>query len=116
MKTVIKISLTAIAVLVLSKFLPGVTVDGYLYAIFVAFILSILKLMVKPILVILTLPVTLITFGLFIFVINALLVLIADFFISGFSVTSIWTALLFSILLSVFQSVLFTLVKDTKND
>lgn len=116
MKSIIKILLTAVAVVILAKFIPGVVVDSYIYAILVAVILSILRFTVKPILVVLTLPVTIITFGLFIFIINALLILIVDFFVSGFFVRNIWVALLFSVILSIFQSVLFALVKEDKNN
>ena len=114
MKSLSKLLLTALAVFVLAKFIPGVTLGGYMYAFLVAVLIAILKYTVKPILVLFTLPVTIITFGLFVFVINAFLLLIIDFFVPGFSVTSIWTALLFSILLSVFQSILFGLLPDRK--
>lgn len=114
MNTIIKILLTAVAVVVLSKFLPGVTVDGFVTAIIVAVVLALLKFIVRPILVILTLPVTIITFGLFLFVINAIIILIADYFVGDFSVSGVWIALLFSILLSIFQSILFSLLKDDK--
>lgn len=114
MRSIIKIILTAIAVVVLAKFMPGVEVGSYIYAIIVAIVLSLLRVIVKPLLVILTFPVTLVTFGLFLFIINAVLILFTDFLVSGFSVRSIWTALLFSILLSIFQSVLFGLIKDDK--
>ncbi|MDE0598080.1 MAG: phage holin family protein [Dokdonia donghaensis] len=114
MNTIIKILLTAVAVVVLSKFLPGVTVDGFVTAIIVAVVLALLKFIVRPILVILTLPVTIITFGLFLFIINAIIILIADYFVGGFSVSGVWIALLFSILLSIFQSILFSLLKDDK--
>ena len=114
MKSIVKILLTAIAVVVLSKLLPGVAVDGFLTAIIVAIIIALLKFIVRPVLVILTLPITIITFGLFLFIINAIIILIADYFIGGFDVSGIWIALLFSILLSIFQSILFTLIRDDK--
>ncbi|ANH59229.1 phage holin family protein [Dokdonia donghaensis] len=114
MNTIIKILLTAVAVVVLSKFLPGVAVDGFVTAIIVAVVLALLKFIVRPILVILTLPVTIVTFGLFLFIINAIIILIADYFVGGFSVSGVWIALLFSILLSIFQSILFSLLKDDK--
>ena len=103
MKALLKIVLTAVAVIVLSKILPGVAVEGFVSAIIVAVVLSLLRLIVKPILVILTLPITIITLGLFLLVINALMIMLADYFITGFAVSSIWTALLFSILLSIFH-------------
>lgn len=112
MKSIIKILLTAVAVVVLAKFLPGVAVEGFVTAIIVAIILALLKFIVRPVLVVLTLPITMLTFGLFLFIINAIIILIADYFIGGFEVNGIWIALLFSILLSIFQSILFSLIKD----
>lgn len=114
MKTFLKIILTAVAVVVLSKILPGVAVEGFVSAIIVAIVISLLRLIVKPILVILTLPITIITLGLFLLVINAFIIMLADYFISGFTVSSIWTALLFSVLLSIFQSILFAFIKEDK--
>ncbi len=115
MKNILKIILTAVAVVILSKILPGVVVDGFLSAIIVAVVLALLRLIVKPILVVLTLPVTIITLGLFLFVINALIILLADYLVSGFGVSGFWIALLFSLLLSLFQSILFSFVKDDKD-
>ncbi|MDX1278663.1 phage holin family protein [Oceanihabitans sediminis] len=113
MYLIIRLLLNAIAVFVLANILNGVGVDSYVTAIIVALVLSILNLIVKPILVILTLPITIITLGLFMFVINAGLVLLADKFVDGFSVSSFWTAMLFSVLLSILQSLLQSfLVKD----
>ncbi|CAN5395159.1 phage holin family protein [soil metagenome] len=104
--------MTAIVVVLLAKFLPGVAVAGYVTAIIVAIVLAILNLIVKPVLVLLTLPVTVITFGLFLLVINAVIILLADVFISGFQVDGFWVALIFSLLLSLVQSILFSLLPD----
>ena len=106
MNTIIKLLINAIAVFVLANVLSGVQVDGYVSAIIVALVLSLLNLLVKPILVIFTLPVTVITLGLFLLVINGLIILLADEFISGFSVDNIWWAIFFSVLLSILQSIL----------
>ena len=114
MKLILRILLSALAVVILSKILPNVSVDSYLTAIIVALVLSLLNFIVKPILVILTLPVTLITFGLFLLIINAIIILLADQLIAGFSVDGIWWALLFSLLLSFLQSILFSLLKEGK--
>tara|TARA_R110002124_G_scaffold287364_1_gene474044 strand:- start:79793 stop:80137 length:345 start_codon:yes stop_codon:yes gene_type:complete len=108
MKLILKLLLTAIAVVILAKILPGVAVDGYGSAILVAVVLGILRLIVKPVLIILTLPVTIITLGLFLLFINAFIILLADYFIGGFAVQNVWWALLFSLLLSFFQSILFS--------
>lgn len=114
MNLLIKLLLNAVAVFVLAHVLTGVSVDGYVSAIIVALVLSILNLLVKPLLVIFTLPVTILTLGLFLLVINGLIILLADKFIDGFSVANIWWAILFSILLSILQSLLQSLLKKDK--
>ena len=112
MKFIIKILLSALAVIVLSKFLPNIFVDNYVTAIIVAIALSLLNFVVKPILVVLTLPVTILTFGLFLLVINAIIILMADILIPGFEVTNIWWAIIFSLLLSILQSILHSIIGD----
>jgi putative membrane protein len=114
MKLILRILLSAIAVVILAKILPGVGVDSYLTAIIVAVVLSLLNFIVKPILVILTLPVTIITLGLFLLIINACIILLADYFVNGFSVSNIWWALLFSLLLSLLQSIFYSFLKEDK--
>ncbi|MBD0778230.1 phage holin family protein [Maribacter sp. ANRC-HE7] len=112
MKLILRILLSALAVVILAKVLPGVGVDTYTTAIIVAIVLSLLNFIVKPILVLLTLPVTILTLGLFLLIINAIIILLADNLITGFSVDNIWWALLFSLLLSFLQSILFSLLKE----
>ncbi len=114
MKTFLKILLTAVAVMILAYVLPGIGVDGYVSALIVAVVLGLLRAIVKPILVVLTLPITVITLGLFLLVINAIVVLIADYFISGFSVDGILWALIFSLLLSFLQSILYSMLEKQK--
>jgi len=115
MKTIAKILLTAVAVMLVAYILPGVGVANFWTAIIVAVVLGILQLIVKPILVVLTLPITVVTLGLFLLVINACIILMADYFVSGFEVRSFWWALAFSLLLSFLQSILHTAVeKDTQ--
>tara|TARA_R110000796_G_scaffold41772_4_gene103570 strand:+ start:161104 stop:161451 length:348 start_codon:yes stop_codon:yes gene_type:complete len=114
MKFILRILLSAIAVVVLSKILPHVSVDTYYTAIIVALVLSLLNFIVKPILVILTLPVTILTLGLFLLIINAIIILLADKLIDGFAVDGLWWALLFSLCLSFLQSILFSLLKEDK--
>lgn len=104
--------LTAVAVVIIAKFLPGVEVTDFVNAMFVAIVLGFLRITVQPILVILTLPATILTLGLFLLVINAIIILLAGYFVDGFSVAGFWTALLFSILLSMFQSVLYSFLKE----
>ena len=110
MKLIIRILLTAVAVIVIGEFLPGITVANFWTAVIVAVVLAILNLIVKPILVILTLPVTILTLGLFLLVINAIIILLAGAFVDGFGVDGFWIALIFSLLLSIFQSILFSIL------
>ncbi|SDW42948.1 putative membrane protein [Lutibacter oricola] len=115
MKFILKILLTALAVVVLATFLPGVTLtNGYTSAIIVALVLGILRVTVKPLLIFFTLPATIVTLGLFLLVINAVIILLADYFVAGFAVSGFWIALLFSLLLSLFQSILYSLLKEKK--
>ncbi len=115
MKFLMKLILSALAVIILAKLLPGVSLDSYTTAIIVAAVLAILNVLVKPVLVIFTLPITIITLGLFLLIINAIIILLADKLIDGFGVSSIWTAILFSLLLSCLQSILYSLLKEDKN-
>ena len=114
MKFILRLLLSALAVVILSKVLPNIEVDDYPTAIIVAIVLSLLNLVVRPLLVVLTLPVTVITFGLFLVIINATIILIADKFISGFAVNGFIWAIVFSVLLSFLQSILFSLLKKDK--
>ena len=114
MNLILRLLLSAVAVLILAYVLPGVEVAGYSSAIIVAVVVALLRLTVRPVLVILTLPVTIVTLGLFLLVINAFVILLADYFVGGFTVQSIWWALLFSLLLSFLQSVLFSFLKEDK--
>lgn len=114
MKFIIRLLLTALSVVFLAYTLPGVSVSGFGTAIIVAIVIALLRLIVKPILIILTLPVTIVTFGLFLLVINAIVILLAAHFVSGFEVSSFWWALLFSLLLSILQSLFFSLLKEER--
>lgn len=104
MKFIIGILFTAAIVMGLGYILPGIHVTNYWTAVIIALALALLNAVVKPILVILTLPITIVTFGLFLFVINALIIIICDKFIGGFVVDNFWWALLFSVLVSVATS------------
>ncbi|WP_159946615.1 phage holin family protein [Polaribacter septentrionalilitoris] len=114
MKTFLKILLTALAVIVLANILPGISVAGYVSAIIVAVVIALLNMFIRPLLIFFTLPATIVTFGLFLFVINACIILLADKLVDGFAVSGFWPALFFSILLSIFRSALFSLLKEDK--
>lgn len=116
MKFILRLLLSALAVVILSNVLPNVSVNTYTTALIVAVALSLLNFIVKPILVILTLPVTIITFGLFLLVINAIIIKLADHFIDGFTVDGWLWAIVFSLLLSLLQSILFSILKSDKKE
>lgn len=92
--------ISTIAILIAAYLVPGVTVTltGALIA---AVVLGALNLFIRPILVILTLPITLLTLGLFSLVINALLVMLTSYFVQGFDIYGFWSALFFALVLSV---------------
>lgn len=95
-----RLLLIALALLLLSEYIPGITITGLYPAIIAAVILGLLNAIVRPILIILTLPITILTLGLFIIVINAALFAFAASFIAGFSVSGFWTAVLGSVIIS----------------
>ncbi len=105
MKTIINIFITTILVVVIAYFMPGIRVDGFMTAVIVALVLGLLNIFVKPILVFFTLPATIFTFGLFLLVINAVIILLCEQLVGGFHVASFWSALLFSLVLSFCQAV-----------
>ncbi|MFH7000410.1 phage holin family protein [Flavobacterium sp. FlaQc-57] len=114
MKLLLRLLVTAALVLLIANFLSGVHVASFTTAIIVAVVLGLLNLFIKPILVILTLPVTVVTLGLFLLVINAIIILLCTNIVGGFAVDSFWTALLFSIILSILQSITYKIVGDDK--
>ena len=114
MKTILRMLLTAVAVMIIAKFLPGVEVTDFVNAMFVAIVLGFLRITVQPLLVLLTLPATILTLGLFLLVINAVIIMLAGYFVDGFTVNGFWVALLFSILLSLFQSILYSFLRENK--
>jgi putative membrane protein len=107
MKLILRILASAAIIMITSYILPGVHVDEFLTAILVAIVLALLNFFVKPLLIILTIPFTILTFGLFLLVINAMIILLADYLIgSRFEVDGFWWALLFSLIISLFNSLL----------
>jgi putative membrane protein len=106
MNIVIKWIVNALIIIVAAYLLPGVHVMNFWTALVLALVMGVLNVLVKPLLVILTLPITLVTFGLFLLVINALMVLLASHLVPGFTVDGFWWALLFSIVVSLINLVL----------
>jgi putative membrane protein len=114
MNFIIRFLLNGLAVLVTAYLLEGVSVDGYMTALIVALVLSAANAIVKPILIILTIPITILSLGLFLLVINALIIMLVDYLVPKFEVSGFWWALLFSLILSIFNSIFDDLTKDKK--
>jgi putative membrane protein len=114
MKLLLRILITSILVMVISYLMKGVVVDEFSTALIVAIVLGLLNFFVKPVLVLFTLPVTVFTLGLFLLVINAIIILMCDHFVDGFDVNGFWTALFFSIILSLSQSLVYQLTGEGK--
>jgi putative membrane protein len=115
MNWIIRFLLNGLAVVLTAYLLPGVSVTDYWTALIVALVLSIVNVIIKPILIVLTIPITFLTLGLFLLVINALMIMLADWLVDGFSVEGFWWALLFSLILSLFNSLFDDLTKEKKD-
>ena len=112
MNFILRLLVTAAIAYGLSLILsPHVRIDGYGSAILFVLLLGILNAIVKPILVILTLPITILTLGLFLLVLNVLMILIADYFMKGIHIEGFLWAFIFGLLLSVISSALSGAVK-----
>ncbi len=112
MNFILRMLLSAAAVLLIANFLTGVHVEDYTVAIIVALVLGFLFAFLKPFLVVLTLPITIVTLGFFLLVINTIIILLANKLVTGFSVDGFWWAMIFSILLSIVESFLHSLIKE----
>ena len=108
MKVILRLLIYTAAVLLTAWLLPGVTIEKFTTALMVAIALAILNTFLRPVLVFLTIPVTILTFGIFLLVINALIILFIASFVPGFTVDGFWWALLFSIILSIIASIFGT--------
>ncbi|MBA3723958.1 MAG: phage holin family protein [Candidatus Levybacteria bacterium] len=92
--------ISSLIVIVAAYILPGVHVESLVTALVVALVLGILNLLIRPLIILLTLPITLVTFGLFLVVINALMLLLTDAIVPGFTIDGFWWAVLYSILVT----------------
>jgi putative membrane protein len=116
MNFLLRILITAIVAFGLSAVMRGVYIDTFWTALVFSLVLAILNALLKPILIILTLPITIFTFGLFLFVINAAIVLLAGDVVNGFRVDGFGWALLFSLLLSILTSILYKDARKGKRE
>jgi len=113
MTIILKWLSSALAVLIVAYILPGVEVAGLWTALILAALLGLFNVSIKPILIVLTLPINILTLGLFTFVINALIILLASSMVKGFIVGGFFNALLFGLLLAVIQELFELLQKKT---
>ena len=111
MNFLIRLFVTAAVAYGLSIILKGVQIPNFIDALILVVVLAVLNTFIKPILVLLTLPITIITMGLFLFVVNALIILLADKLMDGVRIDGFWWALIFSLILSVASSVVFSIVE-----
>ncbi len=105
MTLILRLLFNALGLMVLAYVISGIQIDGFYYAVIAAFILGILNLVVRPVLILLTIPLTIITLGLFALVINGALFLFAASFIEGFAVTNLWYGILGAIGMSIIGTI-----------
>lgn len=115
MRLLIGWMLSALALLAVAYLVPGIHVSSFMSALIAAAVIGLANLLIKPILLILTLPVTIITLGLFIFVINGLLFWLAGYFLQGFDVKTISAGIIGAIFYSIISWILSTIVTDQKD-
>ncbi|MBA4390651.1 MAG: hypothetical protein C0399_06920 [Syntrophus sp. (in: bacteria)] len=108
---ILKWLIMTISIGIAAHLMPGVIINGFFSALWAALFLGVINVLVRPILIFITLPINIMTLGLFTFVINALMVLFASAVIKGFEIRGFWTAMLFSIVLSIINYFLNALLK-----
>lgn len=104
-----------LAITMTAYFLPGVELSGLKAALLAAVVLGLVNTILRPLLVLFTLPLTILTLGLFVLVINAALILLAGKMVNGFEVDGFWWALLFSLIVTIINSILSNLTKGPYN-
>lgn len=111
MKTIINLFLMGVAVMISAYVIPGVTVDNFFAAVVVAVVLSIVNIVIRPIFTFLTLPLNILTLGLFSFVITALMIMLVSKIVPGFVISGFIPAVLFGIVLSLVNGFIYTITK-----
>lgn len=108
----IRVLVNGVAIYLVAQIVPGITVDGVLTAVGAGLVLGLINAIVRPILIVLTLPVTLLTLGLFLFVLNAFCLWLTSQLVRGFEVHGLWAALFGALLVSVVSWLLSAFVSD----
>jgi putative membrane protein len=115
MNFIVRLLLNAVAILITSYLLKGVHIGDFWDAFILALVLSFLNAFLKPVLVILTIPISILTLGLFLIVINAGVLLLATYFVDGTSIDGFWWAVLFGLIVSILNSILYSLAGEKKS-
>lgn len=116
MNFLLRLLVTALAAMLTAYVLPGVRIKDFITALVLALVLAILNMLVKPVLVVLTLPATILTLGLFLLVINAIIILLASKLVSGFKVDGFFWALIFSLVLTIVSGIMHSLAGTGADD
>ncbi|HEX6977090.1 MAG TPA: phage holin family protein [Patescibacteria group bacterium] len=114
LQILINLILSGVAVFISAYILPGIKVDGFVTALIVAVLLAVVNTFIKPLVSLLTLPINILSLGLFSLVINALMIMLVAAIVPGFKVDGILWALVFGIVLSLISSVIYMLVPNKK--
>lgn len=114
MQLLIALIANTLSLLATASVVPGIKLEGIQAAILAAIILGVLNTFIKPILSIITFPLTILTLGLFSFVLNALILSLASFFVPGFTISGFWPAVFGAIVLSVISTIISSVLKDIK--
>lgn len=115
MNFLIRLILNAVAIYLTASLLPGVYVGDFFDAFLLAVVLALLNAVVKPVLIILTIPITIVTLGIFLIVINAGVLLLAAWFVDGTHIDGFWWAVLFGLIVSILNSILYGLAGEKRN-
>lgn len=111
MQIIIRLILSALTVFIAANILPGIKVSNFTTALIVAVVLGVINTFIKPVLVILTLPINVLTLGLFMLVINGFLVFLTSRIVPGFFVENFWWAIIFSLVITFISSFLNNLAE-----
>jgi putative membrane protein len=108
----IKFVLSALAVYIAAYLVPGIRIDSFITALVFALVIGVLNIFIKPLLLLLTLPLNILSLGLFTFVINLIILYLASFLVPGFAISSIFSAILFGLVQSAISSLLTSINKN----
>ena len=116
MKMILKLLVNALALIGTAWIVPGISIDSIWTAIIAAIVLAIINIVIRPIMLFITIPINILTLGLFTFVINALMLWLASLLVSGFTVSGFVPAILGAIILAIISTLLHTLLEDNRED